>query len=123
MRVSLDGQELFESEQLSIEPGGIHRDFIERTVAGLDGVASVDLGGRGREIVQKGTLRAVSRAQMRMGIDAISVFMDGDTHKMVCDSGDEYDNLRMDMFKVGDERTSDMGVIVDYEIVYTQLRV
>ncbi|MBW8038514.1 MAG: hypothetical protein FVQ85_00780 [Planctomycetes bacterium] len=123
MGIALDGQSLFDGQQLEIELGGFSRDSIERTVPGLDGVLSVDLGGRSRKIKQRGVLRAKSRTQMDERISAISAYMDGDTHTLVTDSGEEYGNLRMDVFKVSNDRASGGGVAIDYEIVYTQLRV
>lgn len=123
MRVTLDGQILFDEQQLEIEPGSISRDSIEKSVPGLDGVLSIDLGGRSRHITQKGVLRAQSRSQMDGRISSISACIDGDTHKLITGSGEEFDNLRMDVFKVSNERTSGGGVEVDYEIVYTQLKV
>jgi len=121
MSTTLDGQILFDEQQLEIELGSISRDSIEKAVRGLDGVLSIDLGERGREIKQKGVLRATSRSQMDERISAISVYMDGDTHTLVTNSGEEFDNLRMDGFKVTKERTGGGGVVIDYEIVYTQL--
>ena len=121
MGATLDGQILFDEQQLEIEPGSVSRDSIERVVAGLDGVLSIDLGRRSRKIKQKGLLRAKSRMQMNERISAISACMDGDTHTLTTGSGEEFDNLRMDVFKVAKERASGSGVAVDYEIVYTQL--
>ena len=121
MSTSLDGQALFDEQQLEIAIGSSGRDSIERTVPGLDGVLSIDLGGRERRITQKGTLRAASRLQMNEKTGAISACMDGGTHVLETDSGEEYDNLRMDVFKVTRERESGAGVVIDYEIVYTQL--
>ncbi len=123
MRVTLDGQILFDEQQLEIKPGSTGRDSIERVVPGLDGVLSIDLGGRGRKIKQKGVLRAKSRIQMEDRISTISACIDGDTHKLTTGSGEEYDNLRMDVFKVSNERADGSGIAVDYEIVYTQLKV
>jgi hypothetical protein len=121
MSTTLDGQVLFDEQQLEIELGSVSRDLIERAVPGLNGVLSIDMGGRGRKIKQKGILRATSRSQMNERIGEISVYMDGDTHTLVTDSGEEFDNLRMDVFKVMKERTSGGGLAIDYEIVYTQL--
>ena len=121
MSTTLDEQILFDEQQLKIEVGSISRDSVERTVPGLDGMLSIDLGERDRRIKQKGTLRAMSRTQMSERMSAISACMDGDTHTLVTDDGQEFDNLRMDVFKVTNERTSGGGVAVDYEIVYTQL--
>jgi len=121
MSITLDGQILFDEQELEIEPSSVSRDSIERTVPGLDGVLSIDLGERGRKIKQKGILRTMSRSQMNERINAISAYMDGDTHTLVTNGGEEFDNLRMDVFKVTKERTSGSGVVIDYEIVYTQL--
>ncbi len=121
MRVTLDGQNLFDEQQLEIEPGSINRDSIERAVAGLDGVLSIDMGGRGRKIKQKGLLQAKSRMQMNNRINAISAYMDGTTHTLARSDGEKLNNLRMDSFKVSKERAGGRGIVVDYEIIYTQL--
>lgn len=121
MSITLDGQILFGEQQFEIEAGSFNRDSIERAMPGLDGVLSVDLGRRGRKINQKGVLRAKSRSQMNDRINAISAYMDGDMHTLLTGSDEEFDNLRMDSFKVSKERTDSSGIVVDYEIVYTQL--
>ena len=121
MKVTLDGHNLFDEQRLEIELGSFNRDSVERAVAGLDGVLSVDVGGRGRKIKQKGSLRANSRTQMNNKINAVSSYMDGSTHILLTSDGDNYDNLRIDSFKVSKERASSSGIVVDYEIVYTQL--
>lgn len=122
MGVMLDGQALFDAQWSGIEVGSAGRETMERAVPGLDGVLSIDLGMRTRKIKQKGTLSAVSRAQMQERIGAISGFMDGDTHTLVYGS-EAFDDVRMDSFKVGNERMDGRGLVVDYEIAYTQLRV
>jgi hypothetical protein len=121
MRVTLDEQNLFDEQQLEIEPGSITRDSIERAVAGLDGVLSIDMGGRGRKIKQKGLLQAKSRTQMNNRINAISAYMDGNTYTLARSDGEKLNNLRMDSFKVSKERAGGIGIVVDYEIIYTQL--
>ncbi len=121
MGTTLDGQELFDEQDLEIEQGSISRDSIERTVPGLDGVLSIDMGNRGRKIKQSSVLRAKSRAQMDDRIDAILTYIDGGTHKLVICNGEEFDNVRMDSFKVTDEKISGSGLCCNYEIVYTQL--
>jgi len=123
MNVTLDGQNLFDEQQLEIEPVSPHRDSIERKVAGLDGVLSIDLGSRSREIKQKGALRAKSRTQMNERISAISAYLDGKTHTLQTSNGEKFDNLRMDIFNLSKERTGGAGLAVDYEIIYTQLRI
>ena len=121
MSVNIDGQVVFDRQQLKIEVGSFTRDSIERAVPGLDGVLSIDLGQRSRKIKQTGVLRAKSRTQMNERINTISTLMDGDTHTLVTGSGDKFDNLRMDSLNTSNERTDGAGIIVDYEIVYTQL--
>jgi hypothetical protein len=121
MSVTLDGQKVFDEQELKIELGSARRDSIERAIPGLAGVLSVDMGRRSRKVKQRGVLRANSQAQMNNKISAISAFIDGDTHKLVISGDREFDNLRMDTFRVTDERTSGNGVVINYEIVYTQL--
>ncbi len=121
MRATLDGQNLFDEQNLRIEQGSIGRDSIDRTVPGLDGILSIDLGGRSRRIKQRGVLRAKSRSQMDDKISAISAYIDGDTHTLIISNGEEFDNVRMDAFKVTEEKTSGSSLCCDYEIVYTQL--
>jgi len=121
MSVTLDGQNLFDEHQLEIEQDSLNRDSIERAVAGLDGVLSVDMGGRARKIRQRGTLRAQSRTQMNTRINVISAYMDGNTHTLVINEEEKFDNLRMDSFKVNKKRAGGGSMVVDYEIVYTQL--
>lgn len=124
MSVTLDGQILFDESAcggLEIKLSSIGRHSVEKAVPGLDGVLSIDLGQRTRTIKQTGVLRARSRSEMDNKITAISAFMDGRTHKLVAGSVKEFDNLRMDSFKISQERVSGGGVVVDYEIIYTQL--
>ncbi|MFH1716961.1 MAG: hypothetical protein ABIF19_06390 [Planctomycetota bacterium] len=121
MIISLDGQILFDEQGLEIQAGSFSRDSVERAVPGLDGVLSVDMGLRGRKIKQTGTLRAKSRSKMNDRIAWISACMDGDTHTLAAGDGRKYDNLRMDSFKVNGERIDGTGIVVDYEIIYTQL--
>lgn len=121
MGVTLDGQVLFDEQDLEIHPSSFKRALLEKAVPGLDGVLSIDLGQRSRAITQKGILQAKSRVSLDNKIAIITTFMDGNTHKLVTDSGRQFDNLRMDVFKVNKERTSGVGVAADYEIVYKQL--
>jgi hypothetical protein len=121
MKVTLDAQTLFDEQELEISTDSFSRDSIERTVPGLDGVLSIDLGLRGRKIRQTGTLRAKSRSQLNERINKISAFMDGDTPTLITGNGREFENLRMDSFKTGTELADGTGIVTDYEIIYTQL--
>jgi hypothetical protein len=120
MSVKLDQNRLFD-EAAMIEVESIRRESIERATAGLDGVMSIDLGNRGRKIRQKGELRARSKAELNKRIEAISAFIDGDTHTLAGSEGNTYDNVRMDSIDIKNERVSGSSVVADYEVVYRQL--
>jgi hypothetical protein len=119
--VTLDGQALFDERGLQVEVGSHTRACLERAVRGLDGMLSIDLGRRPRQIRQTGTLRAASRAALRLRIETIAAFIDGATHTLVTADGAEYADLRMDSFRRLCEDVSGPGVVAAYEIVYTQL--
>ena len=119
--MTIDGQALFDEHRMTIDIGSFTRNSIERKIPGLDGMLSIDLGRSSRKISQTGTLRAKSRTYMNDRINAISAFADGDTHTLVTNSGQKLDNLRMDSFNTSKERADGIGIVVDYEIVYTQL--
>jgi hypothetical protein len=121
MTVTIDGQALFDEFQLEIKPDSFTRDSIDRKMPGLDGVLSIDLGRRGRRVRQRGTLRAKSRIHLNERVHTISALADGKTHTLVTDTGESLDNLRVDTFATERERTDGIGMIVDYEILYTQL--
>ena len=123
MSLTLDGNALFDEQELRIDVGSPNRACIERAVCGLDGVLSIDLGGRTRPIRQAGMLHASSRAAMYARIASISAFIDGGVHTLRTTNGQEYSNVRMDSLKQLDERTSGPGVVVEYEVLYTQLGV
>jgi hypothetical protein len=123
MTVTLDNSTLFDEQGLQIEVGSLSRAHVERAICGLDGMLSIDLGERTREIRQKGVLRAASRAAMQTRIDTIAAFIDGHTHTLRTAGGQEYRNLRVDSFRQLDERAGGQGIVVQYEIVYMQLGV
>ena len=121
MSTTLDGQAIFDEQGLTVRIGSPTRASLERAVAGLDGVAGIDLGTRSRQIHQTGTLRAPSRAAMHARTRAISEFIDGRAHTLVTTDGQVLEDLRMDGFKTIAEYPGGPGVVADYEIVYTQL--
>lgn len=121
MSTTIDGQMVFDEHQLVVEAGSFRRDSIEKAVPGLDGVLTIDLGRRGRKLKQTGTMRAKSRVRMTERITAVSTYMDGKTHTLVTENGREFTHLRMDSFKMMDERLDGAFIVTDYEITYTQL--
>ena len=121
MRAMLDGQPIFDDQEGTIAAGSAGRASLERSMAGLDGVLSIDLGARSRRIRQTGVLRATSRAAMNARIDATAAFLDGRTHKLTTADGRTYDHLRMDSLQQLREHAGGPGIVVEYEIAYTQL--
>lgn len=122
MTTTLDGKALFDERELIVAVGPIERASIERSVPGLDGLASIDLGRRGRKVRQRGTLRATNQARADARIAPIEAFLDGAPHTLRLSDGRRYDDLRMDAFVQRDRRVEGAGVVVEYEITYTQLR-
>jgi len=118
--VRIDGIILFE-ERAEIKADGVGRIAVERSTAGLDGVMSIDLGKRARKIKQKGELRAISREQLQKRIEQITAYLDGKSHKLQTQDGDIFENVRMDLFKAINEKQSGTGVVVEYEVEWTQL--
>ena len=91
MAVTLDGQILFDEQGLEIAASSAKRDVVERAVAGLDGVVSIDLGRRSRVIKQKGVLRTPSQSKMDERIGAISAFIDGKAHTLIGKGGEKFE--------------------------------
>ena len=120
MNTMLDGQALFDDREVTVVVGSPSRASVERAIAGLDGVL-IDLGARPRKIRQTGSLRAVSRTAMQARLSSIAAFIDGRLHTLSTADGKVFGNLRMDVFTQLRERTGGTGVVVEYEIVYTQL--
>ena len=123
MATTLDSQKLFDQQQLKIELSSLRRDSLEKTIGGIDGVLSIDLGCRGRKLKQTGTLRAKSKLHLNERIGAVSAFMDGDTHTLITEDGEQFDNLRIDVFELTNERAGGSALAIDYKITYTQLRI
>jgi hypothetical protein len=121
VKTTLDGQALFDEQDLTMHASGPVRASIERAVSGLDGTLSIDLGQRSREVRQTGTLRAASAHAMHSRVDSIAAFIDGRTHVLMAADGREYRRLRMDSFSQTAQRVGGPGVVVEYEIRYTQL--
>ena len=121
MSTTLDGEALFDEQDLRIEADSSQRASIERAVSGLDGTASIDLGRRCRKLRQHGTIRAVSRTQMNVRLLAIEAFVDGQTHTLTACDGRTYSQVRMDTMQLLATRSAGPGISVEYEITYTQL--
>ncbi len=121
MSTILDDRALFDEQDLKTQIGTWQRASVERAIPGLDGTVSIDLGCRTRTIRQRGLLRAASQAMMHSRLNAIEALVNGDTHTLVAADGQTYANLRADTFTPLNRDTGGIGVVVEYEIVYTQL--
>ena len=121
MSTTLDDNALFDEQGLRIQVGSWRRAAIERTIPGLDGMVSIDLGRRCRTLRQRGVLRASGQAAMHARLDAIEAFLDGATHSLVTADGQTYAKLRVDTFTPLDRDVSGTGIVVKYELVYMQL--
>ena len=121
MSTTLDGKALFDEQGLAIRVGAWRRAVVERAVSGLDGVVSIDLGRRDREIRQQGVLHAASQTALQSRLAKIEGCADGATHTLVTSDGRTFENLRIDTFEPRETDISGPGVAIGYEIVYTQL--
>lgn len=121
MKTTLDGQSPFDEQGLRMEIASPSRASIERAVCGLDGTLSIDLGKRARQIRQTGVLRTSTRSALFARTDAIAAFIDGGTHTLRTADGQRYDHVRMDTFRRISERIDGAGLVIEYEILYTQL--
>ncbi len=96
------------------------RDIVQRSAAGLDGQVNIDLGFRGRKIVQKGELRAKNQAELQRQIDQINELIDGKLHILKCPDGRIFENLLIDEFQMGSSVTGGAHTCCQYKIAYTQ---
>jgi len=120
MRATLDN--VIAIEDSSVVVGSWARDSIDRSVSGLDGVLSIDLGLRGREIIHKGFLRAVSSAGLSDRIALVQGLMDGKSHTLCLDDGRKFSDFRMDSFEAKECEFGGGGVSCECVIKYMQLK-
>ncbi len=120
MKVTLD--EIIEFEQTELAVESWRRESIERTAAGIDGTLKVDLGRRTREIVQKGVIRSPSRAALLAKVDFICDMGNGASHTIETADGDKFENIWIDIVKVGSTEYRGSGAAIEIEIRYVQLR-
>ena len=121
MAAILDGTIKF--EQLALEVGSRTRSSIQRSMAGVDGVLSIDLGMRERKIVVKGLLRAVSAELLFARENSMAELIDGNMHILESAGGVIFENLRIDSFEAARQDYSGPGVCCEFTIRATQLRV
>lgn len=120
MKAVLDDKVFFSETVFALEVKSPQRDIIQRLAAGLDGQVNIDLGFRGRKIVQKGELRARNQAELQKQIDEINGLIDGKLHILKCPDGRIFGNLLIDEFQTGSSITGGAHICCKYKLTYTQ---
>jgi len=119
MKATLD-EIVFDEDSFELEVGSLQRETVQRTAAGLDGQVSIDLGLRGRKLVQKGELQAKNQAELKREIDEINELIDGGLHTLECPDGRVFGNLLIEEFQTGTAASSGAYTGCQYQITYTQ---
>jgi len=119
--ITFGGEAIFGRGEHRLEAGAWRRAQAEYGFAGLDGLASVDLGRRGRVLKQSGCLSAASVGALTALAERIAAWADGQAYTLVDERGVSYDNVRMDSFRLVGPMRSGAQACCDYEAVYTQL--
>jgi hypothetical protein len=120
MKAVLDDKVFFSETIFALEVKSPQRSVIQRSAAGLDGQVNIDLGLRGRKIVQKGELRARNQAELQKQIDEINELIDGKLHILKCPDGRVFENLLIDEFQTGSSVTGGAHTCCQYKLIYTQ---
>ena len=121
MKANLDETVYFDGTPAELTVKSWKRDYISRSVVGLDGVINIDLGKRQREIIQTGTLRAVSNQALNRKIEAINNMIDGQTHTLTWSNGEEFANMKINSLETAKRNIGGPGPGCNYKICYKQL--
>lgn len=119
MKAAID-EIYFNEESFEVEVKGTQRSVIQRTAAGFDGQVSIDLGLRGRKLLQKGELRAKSGTELQRKIDEINELIDGELHTLKCPDGRVFKNLLIEEFQTKAFVNGGAHISCQYHITYTQ---
>lgn len=120
MKAAIDDKTIFSEAPFELEIKSCQRSTIQRAATGLDGQVSIDLGLRGRKIVQKGVLRARGQTELQQQIDAMNELIDGNLHVLKCPDGRIFENLLIEEFQTGQIVSGGAHVNCEYHITYTQ---
>ncbi|HBG27487.1 MAG: hypothetical protein A2Y10_02840 [Planctomycetes bacterium GWF2_41_51] len=119
MKAAID-EILVDDEIFELEIKSQQRKVVQRSSMGLDGQISIDLGLRGRKLIQKGELKAKSKAELQKRINEINEMIDGELHSLKCPDGRIFNNLLIDEFLTGTIVNSGAHQSCNYQIVYIQ---
>lgn len=114
------GIDLFASGPHHFAPGPWERCLQRRGFAGLDGELVLDLGLRGRNIVQAGRLQAPTAEELQAQLSAIEAICDGREHELIDALHRRYARAILEEFKPQPIRHG-RGLYGDYQILYRQL--
>ncbi|MGA2915815.1 MAG: hypothetical protein ABSE89_07290 [Sedimentisphaerales bacterium] len=120
MKAVLDDEIFFDEKSFELEIKSSQRGIIQRSATGLDGQVGIDLGLRGRKVIQKGELRSQSQDGLRRQIDTINGLIDGNLHTLECPDGRFFRNLLIEEFKTGPLVSGGAHISCQYNIAYTQ---
>lgn len=102
MHLWIDGE--VKIEEVVFEAGSVCREVVERGVNGLNGVCSIDLGSRGRDISIKGVLRAASGVGLDSITEIIEAKMSGGVCSLSIDEGKNFGDVRIDAFETSERK-------------------
>jgi hypothetical protein len=119
MKAVLDNL-LFDEEGFELEVKSLKRNVINRCAAGLDGQMSIDLGLRGRKIMQRGELRAKNESELQKKIEEINAYIDGQLHTLKCPDGRIFSNLLIEEFETDTVIKSGAQTSCRYQIIFIQ---
>ena len=120
MKAVLDNEIIFNEDYFGLEIKSFQREVVQRSAAGLDGQVSIDLGLRGRKLVQKGQLRAKNQAELQEIIDQINELIDGNEHILKSPDGRVFGNLVIENFQTDSFVFGGTQASCKYQITYTQ---
>ena len=117
---TLDGQQLFASGPCRVTAGSWQRQAERRGFAGLDGELVLDMGRRGREVIQQGRLQAATAAELLALVAQVEATHDGAEHTLVDAHARVFERLVVEQFDAG-PLMHGRGCWCDYTIRYRQL--
>jgi hypothetical protein len=119
MKLTIDDEVIFEQD-VELEIKSFQRAACQRSAAGLDGQVNIDLGLRGRKLVQKGRLLAESQTELQKKIDEINRLFDGSLHTLKCCDERIFENLLIEDFSAGPFIRGGAQTSCQYNITYIQ---
>ncbi len=120
MKAVIDGSVTV--EHLDIETGSFQRQSIQRSAAGMDGVISIDMGGRARKIRHKIRVRESAAERLAEAVRALAGLHDGAVHTLETDDGQTYENLLITSVRFSRPRHGGTALETEGQIEYLQLR-